>query len=1263
MGDRIRALIVITFLVALVFPASLMAQGESDDSVGRRPYEMGPGWANRTEPAHPPLVDFEDLSGWTVECINGEGAISRSREQQMWGDHVGKLTYAYTGEKDPRIQSGLGMRVMVRPPEPIRIREPFDCINLWVYGNNYDHPTFGSAEHMDLILMHLKSIPPAGQQPEEILALLQAVNWQGWYVLHYKLSPEDLEKLQGGVVLEGILVYRRTEDAVGSEGLSRNLYFDDLAVYQEVLQPLEFEPRPKRGIDMFPGQGSGTNVGGTDPERLPFPTREETILPDNLTSNYTVTLEESGGVYGFHYRGNDGHLIYRYQPQTGLLTDVTAQWEGRGSRFHPLVEGGVYFWTDNPEEHAAPESATLIECHRDGDTVVATWQYLLAAEPGVQRTAEVTYTFRLWQKSLVVDVKCLGGEIGEVRIGKAVGIQNPRLVTVPFLTCDTERPAVLVSGLPEAPLFTTAFVDYYRSNASKLWAKNEVAGEGVTYNGGSRYLSKTDGLRNDCFERLFLTVSPRFEEVLPNIPNPQSSNMEIAGERVWAICPVDTPEASFGRLKKMARFGMTQMIITEQATGWLDHNPEGESTNLRTRPAPERWKDIDLKVYLREVQKLGFRFGIYNQYKDFTPISAHWSEDDVVRTARRIGGSFPYQWNGNWKTAWMGTYAIKPARAPEYERALTPLITERLTSVEDGVVYTPNAVHCDTHTNLKPWKCTDYDDRVPGAGTFAAVFYAWGELLLHQSEIWGPATSEGREHWYYAGLADVNFGSDMGDDLRSILREQPWLVDFDLRKIHPLSVSMGGLEPILFLFLNSRVDNPREELDAYLAATLGFGHTGMVALRPPTFEADFKYLVKTYFSLQQVCRRYATETAADIRYAGADGRLLETSAAVATGAFERSQVFTRYSNDLVVLVNGNRTENWVLPSQQALSYGAHRVSALPVNGWFVEDPQGELVAFSALVDGHRVDYVDSPEYIYADGRGIFTFFEKVACDRQLIVHKGTPAGQETLEVIPVSDGPAVPFSFGLYLPGREVEIVALDKAGNPLSVVPTAPSTGWVYVTHLGNAVSYLVRPKPMTLSTVLPNTGYANSIVVLYGDGFGLTQHPASRVVFKSGDVHINAEVLSWSASVIVCQVPARVGSDLYEVRVIREGRSLSNAKHYTIKPYINFVKPPVMVPRAVVIMNGRSFGRRDDQSQVIFSRGGETYSAVPFWWSNNVIGFLAPDGPPGVYLVKVVKQAGESPSIAVTMLQQRSGRGGFFSRLLRRMNSPRRIRSNRRR
>ncbi len=97
-----------------------------EEAVGRRPCEML--WANRTSDTRSPLVDFENLDGWTVACVDARATLQRSRQQQLWGDYVGSLVYRGTG-KEPK--------VVIKPPKPIPIAGPFDCVNLWVYGNNW----------------------------------------------------------------------------------------------------------------------------------------------------------------------------------------------------------------------------------------------------------------------------------------------------------------------------------------------------------------------------------------------------------------------------------------------------------------------------------------------------------------------------------------------------------------------------------------------------------------------------------------------------------------------------------------------------------------------------------------------------------------------------------------------------------------------------------------------------------------------------------------------------------------------------------------------------------------------------------------------------------------------------------------------------------------------------------------------------------------------------------------------------------------------
>jgi hypothetical protein len=955
-----------------------------EESVGQRPYEMV--WANRTSDTRPPLVDFENLDGWTVACVDAQASFQCSRQQQLWGQYVGALVYRGTG-KEPK--------VVIRPPKPIPVATPFDCVNLWVYGNRWSWAPDPKTPPVQIsVLLH-------GGNGTQVRLPLGRVQWKEWWLMHHRLTPKQLALLGEGASVEGI------EVADGRNAEDRTIYFDNLAVYQEPLPPLKFEERPTRPFDPCPDGTPGVNVAA---EELPFPTGAQTILPDNLSTEFKTELEPSGNSFAFHYRGKDGHLLYRYAPATGTLGDLTAQWEAAGAPFQPLAGGGVRFYAENDQRPIPPETIELIRCRQYGNTVEADWRCTLG-----RRVAEAQYTFQPLQKSLLISVYCPGGEIGEFCVGKAIGLNHPRLVTLPYLTCDKQRPAVVVAGAPQEPLFVTAFLDYYLSNASLLWAANKVDGEGVVYNGGSRYLPKTDGRRNNCFERLFLTVSPRFEETLPNIANPKSPWMHVTGERLWIAHGASDRRHDEDLWKSVARYGMTKLVITDHETGWRDG---GESFTFRTRAAPGKGGDEGQADYARKLHALGFRYGIYNNYTDYAPVNEFWDEDCVTRLS-----------DGQWKTSWARCYNPKPARAVEFEARLAPLIQKK---------FHLDTAYCDVHTAVSPWSYCDFDARTPRAGTFAATLYAYGEIMLHQKNAWnGPVYSEGNNHWYYCGLTDGNYGQDQA----ARLNENPWLVDFDLRKLHPLCCNFGMGNPGMFFGEGHGLDATAEErearLDRFLAATLAFGHTGFLVL-----DGGMTTAVRSYFSVQQIHAAYAQQTAAEIRYADAEGRLLDTSAAVATDAFRRSQIVTRYSNGLVVAVNGHPKETWKTAEM-----------LLPPNGWCVRDAQpGKLVAWSALIDGHRADYVDSPAYCYANGRGRFTQFDKAACDGQLIVHK---RAEGAMEVIPVAECR----KFGVAFHGQAATAVALDAAGKPLGSTQTHIEHGLVYITPVSKAFSYLIQP------------------------------------------------------------------------------------------------------------------------------------------------------------------------------------------------------------
>jgi len=964
--------------------------------IGKRPYELD--WANRVEDHCPPLVDFEDLTGWRVECKDAEAKFEATREQQIWGEHVGKLTYRATGSAP---------EVRILPPNPIPISGPFDALTLWCYGNNWGWATDPSTPHAGVTALFLDA---AG---EEFSVFLYSVDWKEWFLLHRRLAPEQIQRVKQGARFKGLLITN------GKNREDRVLYFDNLAVFTEQFQPLTFEARPLRGCTLLPGESAGANTG---PGRLPFPTREQTILPCNLTEQFTNSIKApmpgTAEAFALVYEGVDGRLTCHLKPQTGTWSDLAFDWEfplrsGAGPQdqavchVQPCVDGGVYLETS--EGPVLPEKAEHLGTGQNDGGIQSRWR--LSAH-GV--SAEVTYTYRLWSKSLVIEVSAPGGNVAEVRFGRALGagLRDPRLVTNPFYPAEGGRPAVLVSSTPDSPLFLAGNADWYLSNGSILWAANSVSAKGVTYNGGTRYLPLTNGKRNGCFERFFVTLSPRYEEVLPTIPNPASPWKRITGTHLWRAHAASDRQRDASYWTEAHRYGITQMVVTDHETLWRD---EGESFTFRTRAAPGKGGDQGAYDYARLMQdKLGFIYGPYNNFTDFAPVNEFWNFDMVARDP-----------HNQLQHAWMRCYAPKPNRAVEYCARLAPQIQAK---------FHFSTAYCDVHTAVAPWHRVDYDPRVPGAGTFAAVFYAYGEIMLLQKQAWhGPVYSEGNYHCFYMGLTDGNYGQDQSYHPA----ENPWLVDFDLRQMHPLGCNfgMGNLE-----MFYANVPQPRAtpeqreaEIDRFLAATVAFGHPGFLVM-----EGGYGHALRSYYMLQQLQSRYCLANADDIRYVTADGQLLDTSRAVAGGAFRRSQVVTRYADGTVTAANGSRTERL-----RCVAFG--RKLDLPPNGYAGWTTDGALDVLSGDTQGHRCDYAATPAYVYVDGRGAFARFRRAAGDG-LGVCRLLPKGQ--YEIILYQDAQC---GFAI----RAASAVALDKENHELGPAELRAKDGLTYVAPVKGAFSY----------------------------------------------------------------------------------------------------------------------------------------------------------------------------------------------------------------
>ena len=377
------------------------------------------------------VTDFEDLSGWTLELFDGaKGKLSRSREQQMWGEYVAKFDFSGT-----RPQS----RVIARPPKPVPIPGRFDSIDLWGYGYHWDWVKDETSPPVDV------SVLLTDANGKEFQIQMAAVAWKQWWLIHRRIPADVLKQIVFPASVSGIEISKIRNKS------PRYFYCDSLAFYTEQLKPLEFKAQPKRNLTAYRGQIQGLNTG---PGALPFPTREATILPVNRERFEVSAREPSAGRFELEYKGADGVVKYEYVPHTGNLGEIAASVNGAAA-FRPMDGGGVRFG-DTPASAAA--EGQLVSASLADGVISAKFRY---------GTREVDYALRLWQKSLVLDVWCEGGEAVELSFGHVSGVTNPKLITVPYITYGSTNPRVLMSGDAAKPVFTSVWFDWYRTNASE----------------------------------------------------------------------------------------------------------------------------------------------------------------------------------------------------------------------------------------------------------------------------------------------------------------------------------------------------------------------------------------------------------------------------------------------------------------------------------------------------------------------------------------------------------------------------------------------------------------------------------------------------------------------------------------------------------------------------------------------------------------------------------------------------------------------------
>lgn len=949
-------------------------------AAGTRPYEFD--WANRTADDRPVLLPLERADGWRVVGETAAAAtLSTGTNRVLFGNGVMHVDYRAAPSSAAK---GTAPSFRLVPPEPVAIPPGADTVSLWIWGN-----TVSYANRTPPVLLTLEFVDSAGKPFSLTFYRMRHLEW---FLMQRRLSSEQQARLKDGGKFTGLTV------SGGTSTKPSWFEFTSLAVYREELKPLTFGARAKRPNRAFPSAPAGVNTGAGE---LAFPNRKLTAVPPTTGRLGSWRLPTKAGDWSdLAFCGPDG--IWR-----------PVAWGG-GLRFAYPARLAPTADKTCPGRLAPVEDFAIVT--NSASPLDVTYRGLFREAAGGS-LGEATLRFHEEGLSLVLDLAVTGGRVKDVRFGRAPGIPEDAFVFgVPYysygMICpEAGRPRVAEFSLGGKPCFFSCAMDWTQSNASEpfcsAWcARDEI----VEVNGGTRYVPRTDGTRNPCYERFFWTFSREFADVLPAIPNPPSPYRALTADYEWCHMAAGNREKDKAYWRNRKRRRLDKVFIGDHEVCMRDGN---ESFTFRTRPAPKKGGDEGMRDFTRFMTaELGYLYGPYNNYTDFAPVNGHWHADHVGRTP-----------DNDLQHAWNRCYAPKPVWAVEMCEQIAPELQRK---------FAFNSGYCDVHTCVTPWSRTDYDARVPGAGTFAQTFYSYGELLGLQRRAWGgPVYSEGGCHFMYVGLDDGNFAQDQG----ARLDINPWLVDFDLLRMHPLANNFGMGYPRMFY---GKGEEPKDHalfMDRFLAATIAFGHVGYFMTGKPDEEEQ------GYWMVQPIAAHYAKADVAEIRYADADGRFVPTSEALATGVFRRSQVAARYRDGTRTVVNGSADGEWLVAEADGVRL------AIPANGWYALSGDRRTASVSAFRAGGRADACASPTAFYLDGRGAWFDSGRGATDGRLIRVFGPAQDEEVF----------VRHTRRVELPYAAVKVEKLDAKGESVGRAALAVENGRTVLTVAADAFSYRV--------------------------------------------------------------------------------------------------------------------------------------------------------------------------------------------------------------
>jgi len=680
----------------------------------------------------------------------------------------------------------------------------------------------------------------------------------------------------------------------------------------------------------------------------------------------SVVHDDAHDTYIFSYAKGDMDIVYKVNygsdnVKKGLI-EVTAQLNDNDP-ITAVSEAGTYYLPLNGEEMSPAAFAQAADSQMtaafEDDKLILTYK-----ETYEGTINQKTYSFSIKNKSLIVHAQSDGingkGGYSAFGTGKSKTAKSASRHTSVYV----EEVSVT---LADKAYFLSAYLDKAKTFGTLVENRPASSAKSTVHGMTARYELNSAGQTNPLDEYLYITVSDEFLDCV-YLTNAEKSEYR---DMLTDLIIYDTWEIDSSYQDRKKHF---EMLATEHGLKdmlLIDHRWQRDSLDISNPvfyPAStmggtaEEFQDYVDTV----IKKLGWKFALHEDYWFMFPskTNQYWNaegvEDKIAQDA-----------SGNFRSGWLNSsYANKSDAMLEYAKTESSLIKEN---------YGTNAAFLDVNGGVDPSYLNQVTLNAESrtSRTLAQVVADNVALFEGMKEIYkGPIMSEGAQ-------GERSFGSAYAGHIDAVEREITGInngqimPDYELKYIRPLMANQGMGYPGRFQLNANRFSF---DYDKYNTASIAYGHTGFIG---DIHTGMLNEQINTYYMFKAIQPQYLDTSVhvEQITYFDTNGTPYDLNEAIKNNyGFIKARLYIKYSNGLEIYLNFSDSD-WKV-NLNGNTY------VLDMNGYAAENPSAGFVQFSCLLNGVRVDYVDSKEYTYVNPRdNTVDFGGGLVADKLTIVNK------------------------------------------------------------------------------------------------------------------------------------------------------------------------------------------------------------------------------------------------------------------------------------